>query len=89
MKETYGVLTVGSTSSGKVKIGQQVAGVLPDTAIETSLNGSGPRTSWVVNNAQTVTSQSLTMTGAPLTVTYNSVTGATKDSGFFKITAER
>ena len=85
MKETYGVLTVGYTSSGKVKIGQQVAGLLPDTAIETSLNGSGPGTSWVINNAQTVTSQSLTMTGAPLTVTYNSVTGATKNSGFFKI----
>jgi hypothetical protein len=40
---------------------------------------------WVVNNAQTVASQSLMMTGAPLSVSYNAVGGATENSGFFEI----
>ena len=65
LTETYGVLTVGSTSSGTVTVGQQVTGpgVLPLTAIEASqLSGS----TWLVNFAQTVASENLTMTGAPL-----------------------
>ena len=82
MTDNYGVLTVGSTSSGKVKIGQQVSDVLPNTAIQARLPGGNE---WVVNNAQTVAIQSLMMTGAPLTVSYNAVGGATENSGFFEI----
>jgi hypothetical protein len=89
LTETYGVLTVGSVSSGKVKIGQEVAGVAPagspPTAIETNLHGSGAGSTWVVNNAETVAPESLTMTGAPLNVLYNAVTGATANSGAFTI----
>jgi hypothetical protein len=84
MTDNYGVLTVGSASSGKVKVGQKVsaAGVLPDTAIQARLPGGNE---WVVNRAQNVTSHNLTMIGAPLTVSYNAVRGATDNSGFFEI----
>src|SRR5271166_1651944 len=49
LTETYGVLTVGSTSSGTVKAGPQVTGpgVLPLTAIEGQLSGN----TWLVNFA--------------------------------------
>jgi len=65
LTETYGVLKVGS---GTVAIGQQVtgAGVLPLTAIESNLSGSGAGSTWLVNYAQTVASENMTMTGAPL-----------------------
>jgi hypothetical protein len=83
LTETYGVLTVGSASSGAVAIGQQVtgAGVLPLTAIESHLSGN----TWLVNYAQTVASENMTMTGAPLSVVYTPVTGATENSGSFSI----
>lgn len=89
MNETYGVLTVGSVSTGTVAIGQQVtdatAGVLPDTAIDAHLSGSGTGSTWVVNNAQTVATENMTMTGAPLSVVYHPVKGATESSGTFMI----
>jgi Protein of unknown function (DUF3383)/PEP-CTERM motif len=89
LTDTYGVLTVGSVSSGTVKIGQEVAVVAPagspPTAIEANLHGSGARSTWVVNNAETAAPQSLTMKGAPLTVDYHAVTGATENSGAFLI----
>ncbi len=58
MTETYGVLTVGAVDSGTVALGQEVtgAGVLPLTAIDGNLSGSGPGSHWIVNNAQTVAS---------------------------------
>jgi hypothetical protein len=87
--ETYGVLTVGSVSSGRVAVGQQVTdatgGVLPDTAIQANLSGNGAGSTWVVNKAQNVASESMTMTGAPLGVTYRPVKGATVNSGAFWI----
>jgi Protein of unknown function (DUF3383)/PEP-CTERM motif len=89
MNETYGVLTVGTVSSGTVAVGQEVsdaaAGVLPDTAIEANLSGSGAGSTWVVNNAQTVTAENMTTTGAPLSVVYHPVNGATESSGVFMI----
>ena len=53
MTETYGVLTVGAVNSGTVAVGQEVtgAGVLPLTAIDGNLSGSGPGSTWIVNNA--------------------------------------
>ena len=53
MTETYGVLTVGAVNSGTVALGQEVtgAGVLPLTAIDGNLSGSGPGSTWIVNNA--------------------------------------
>ena len=70
MTETYGVLTVGSVTSGTVAVGQEVtgAGVLPLTAIDGNLSGSGPGSTWLVNNAQTVAGENMTMTATPLSV---------------------
>ena len=53
MTETYGVLTVGAVNSGTVAVGQEVtgAGVLPQTAIDGNLSGSGPGSTWIVDNA--------------------------------------
>jgi hypothetical protein len=66
MTETYGVLTVGSISSGTTADGQMVtdatSSVLPYTAIESNLSGSGPGSTWLVDNAQTVSSENMTMT---------------------------
>jgi hypothetical protein len=86
MTESYGVLTVGSVS-GVVADGEQVtgAGILPDTAIQSNVSGSGAGSQWIVNFAQTVTSENMTMTGAPLSVLYTAITGATTNSGYFSI----
>ena len=72
MTESYGVLTLGSVTSGTVAVGQQVigAGVLPLTAIEGNLSGSGAGSTWLVNNAQAVAAESVTMTATPLSVNY-------------------
>jgi hypothetical protein len=87
LTESYGVLTVGSASSGTVAVGQQVTdatgGVLPNTAIEANLSGSGAGSRWVVNQAQTVLGENMTMTGAPLQVTYQNIIGATQNTGYF------
>jgi hypothetical protein len=90
MTDSYGVLTVGSVGSGNVALGEVVTAatgagtkVAPQTEIVAKLNGSSNM--WVVNNSQTVGSEDLTMTGAPLSVVYNAVKGATKNSGSFWI----
>ena len=93
MTETYGVLTVGSVNpgSGPVAVGQEVngTGVLGLTAIDGNLSGSGPGSTWLVNNYQTVGSENMTenmtMTPAPLVVNYNSIGGATTKRHFFEI----
>ena len=58
MTETYGVLTVGSVVSGTVAVGERVTGAgvrpIPMTAIDANISGSGPGSTWLVNNAQTV-----------------------------------
>jgi hypothetical protein len=93
MTESYGVLTVGAVSSGTVAVGQQVTNgargsgnnILAHTAIEANLSGSGAGSTWVVDLAQTVAAENMTMTGAPLAVAYRSVTGATENSGYLLI----
>jgi hypothetical protein len=84
MTDTYGVLTVGSVSSGTVKVGQEVTGtgVLPYTAIEDNLSGSGAESTWVVNKTQAMAGENLTMDGASLFVRFTSITGATQNRGF-------
>ena len=89
MTESYGVLTVGSVSSGTVADGEQVTDasgqVIPDTAIESNLSGSGAGSTWLVNNALTVSSENMTMTAAPLSVDYTAITGDTANRGYFSI----
>ncbi len=89
MTESYGVLTIGSVSSGTVADGEQVTDasgqVIPDTAIESNLSGSGAGSTWLVNNALTVSSENMTMTAAPLSVVYTAITGDTANRGYFSI----
>ena len=86
MTETYGVLTVGSVNSGTVAVGQEVtgAGVLPVTAIDRHLSGSGLGSKWIVDNAQTVAGD-ITMTATPFSVSNKSFVGATENNDFFEI----
>ncbi len=92
MTATYGVLTVGAVTSGTVALGQKVtgAGVLPHTAIDSNLSGSGPGSTWVVNNApaQTVAGD-MTMTATPLEVMLDwnnqTIIGATENNDFFDV----
>jgi len=88
MTETYGVLSVNPASSGTVNDGEQVtgAGVAPLTAIESKLSSSAAGSTWLVNLAQTVAiRESMTMTAAPLSVVYTSVTGQTANRAYFSI----
>ena len=85
--ESYGVLTVGSVTSGTVAVGQEVKGpgVLPLTAIDSNLSGNGPGSTWLVNNAQTVAGETMTLTATPLAVNSVSNVGATANNDFFMI----
>ena len=87
MTESYGVLTVGSVTSGTVANGEQVtgAGVASSTAIDGNLSGSGAGSTWLVNNAQTVAPENMTMMAPPLSVTDNSVIGATANRAYFEV----
>ncbi len=87
MTESYGVLTVGSVTSGTVAVGQEVTGtgVLPLTAIDGNLSGSGAGSTWLVNYAQSVAGENMTMKWTPLEVTYHYVVGATANRGYFEV----
>jgi hypothetical protein len=94
LTESYGVLTVGSVNSGTVVAGQQITNgirglrnnILPHTAIEENLSGGdGAGSKWVVNFAQTVASENMTMTGAPLEVSYKRGGSITPHSGHFLV----
>ena len=88
MTETYGVLTLGSVTSGTVAIGEEISGPgIPDnTAIIANLSGTtGPGSSWLINNAMDLSDHSLTMTGPPLSVVANQLDGATENNDFFEI----
>jgi Protein of unknown function (DUF3383) len=87
MKDSYGILTVGAVTSGTVAAGQYISanGVAPFTAIQSNISGSGMGSTWVVSAAQTVASENMTTTAAPLDVSYVPVTGATKNSRTFWI----
>ena len=78
------MLTVGSVTAGAVEVGEEVtgAGVLPQTGIHSNLSGSGAGSTWVVNNAQTVADENMTMTAPPLHVLGNPVVGATGNNHF-------
>jgi hypothetical protein len=86
MTETYGILTVGSVSSGTVAVGEMVTDttgdVLPYTVLEANLSGSGAGSTWIVNNDQTLSSENITITADPLNVVY---TNKSWNLAYFKI----
>ena len=86
MTETYGMLTVGSVTSGAVAIGEKVtgAGVPTLTAVDANISGAGPGSTWVVNNALSV-AENITMTAPTLTVENQFYKGATENNDFFEI----
>jgi hypothetical protein len=86
MTETYGLLTVGSVSSGAVAVGEKVTGAdIPSlTAVDANISGAGPGSTWVVNNALSVTGD-ITMTAPSLTVENQFYKGATENNDFFEI----
>ena len=87
MTESYGVLTVGSVTSGTVADGEEVTGrgVASLTAIDDNLSGSGAGSTWLVNNAQTVAPEPMTNTATPLSVSYKSIVGETANRDYFEV----
>jgi hypothetical protein len=87
MTESYGVLTVGSVDSGAVGVGQRIIGAGVQSANPiTAIDGPGPLPgTWLVNNAQAVGPEDMTMAATPLVVNYNSFGGATTKRNFFEI----
>ena len=87
MTETYGLLTVGSVTSGNVALGERITGegVPPLTAIDTNVSGSGAGSQWIVNNAVNLTGN-VTMTAPTFTVeAQSSFVGATETNAYFEI----
>jgi hypothetical protein len=86
MTESYGLLTVGSVTSGNVAAGERITGpgVPSLTAVDTNISGSGAGSQWVVNNALNL-SGDLTMTAPTFTVEAQQFTGATQNNDFFEI----
>ena len=93
LTESYGVLTIGNVISGTVADGQQVTdtsgNVLPDTAIESNISGSGAGSQWVVDFAHAVAAENMTMTGAPLSVTLHRYCWRHEEFRLFLDSAER
>ena len=87
MTESYGVLTVGSVSSGAVAPGELLygSGIASDTAILSNLSGSGPGSTWIVNKAQTVVDASASVLAPSLQVLLKSVKGATADRDYLQV----
>jgi hypothetical protein len=74
-------------TSGAIALGQQVtgAGVSSLTGIVDNLSGSGPGSTWVVNNAKSVAAENMTMTATPLEVYYRAYVGATANRNFYMV----
>jgi hypothetical protein len=73
---TYGVMTVSAVGSGNVAVGQTVGGASAGTIITQLGSGTGGNGTYYVNLTQTVGSGALTTAAAPVTVTFDSVSGA-------------
>lgn len=75
---TYGTLTVSNVASGTISIGQTLGGGTTSAGtIVTALGtGTGQTGTYIVNKTQTVSSGSLTLSSTPLTVSFDSISGA-------------
>ncbi|WP_144378528.1 DUF3383 family protein [Mesorhizobium amorphae] len=74
---TYGTLTVSAVASGTLSVGQVISGsgVTANTQITALGTGTGLTGTYYVNLTQTAASTTITATGAPLSVTYDSISG--------------
>lgn len=74
---TYGTMTVTAVSSGTISVGQIVggSGVTTGTQVIGLGTGTGLSGTYFVTPAQTIASEALTTTSAPVTVTYDSTSG--------------
>ena len=86
MTETYGLLTVGSVSSGNVAVGERVTGpgVPALTAVDANVSGSGAGSQWIVDNAVSL-SGAINMSAPTFTVEAQQFIGATENNDFFEI----
>lgn len=82
LQETYGILHVGSVTSGQVKAGFQVIGpgVLPGTALIQDLGGGN----WLVNNAQNI-SGDFSIVAPSLKTNSKQVVGVTTNNNFLEV----
>lgn len=74
---TYGTLTVSAVSTGTLSVGQVISGsgVTAGTQITGLGTGTGLTGTYYVNLTQTAASTAITATGAPLAVSYDSISG--------------
>lgn len=75
---SYGLLTVTDDASGTLNIGQVIAGtgVTPGTQIMGYGTGTGLEGTYYVQHAQTVASEAMTASGAPVSVSFDSISGS-------------
>jgi len=73
----YGTLTVSAVASGTLSVGQAISGsgVTVGTQITGLGTGTGLVGTYYVNLTQTAASTTITATGAPLSVTYDTISG--------------
>lgn len=80
MAQTYGLLTIATVSSGTLSLGQTVTGtgVLPSAATVITQLGTAVGTvgTYYINNTQTLGTVALTTQPSPVTVTFDSISGA-------------
>lgn len=76
--EAYGQLTVTAVSSGTVSIGQTLSGtnVSAGTVVTALGTGTGQDGTYIVNNSQTVSSETIACDSTNLAVSYDSTSGA-------------
>ena len=82
----YGVLTLGSVTSGAVAPGELLSG--SDIASSTTIlsnSGNGRGSIWIVNNAQTIVGASASVLAPSLSVVNDFVRGATADRDYFDV----
>jgi hypothetical protein len=86
MVETYGLMTVNSIISGTMAANLAVrgAGVNGHTAVEEAGSRTG---TWIVDQSQTVASEKMTLLEPPLAMTWNPITGVTRNSGYYILQA--
>ena len=75
---SYGLMTVTVVGSGTISVGQTVtgSGVTASTVVTGLGTGLGLTGTYYVNLTQTVVSETLTLKATPLTVSFDSVSGA-------------